>query len=354
MIRNKLNKIWNHKITKPVIAISGFLCLFIVFKIFNYSTEENEHAKDYYNSHMRVLSLKIPKDLNFANEKVPVNDLTVIESLDRELLINTYWQSQTVLLIKRANRWFPVIEPILKKNNIPDDFKYLAVVESGLTNIISPAKATGYWQLMEETAKQYDLEINDEVDERYNMEKSTEAACKYFKEAYKNFNNWTLVAASYNIGMGGLQGHLNRQKVKTYYDLYLNEETARYVFRALALKDIMTRPQAYGFHIKKKDLYPTFQLKKIKIDSAITNLTEFAIAQGANLKILKMLNPWLRSNTLTNIDKKTYVIYLPSNMENFLNAHGLNEVEEPAVNQAADTLKQISLLSTHTDSIQHD
>ena len=335
------------KSKKSIVATTCFLLLFVILKLFNYSASDaaNNTGKDYINSHFKTFSLNIPKDLAFAGEKVPLNDYTVIESLDRELLINTYWQSQTLLLFKRANRWFPVIEPILKRNKIPDDFKYLAVVESGLTNIISPAKATGYWQLLEETGKNYGLEINESVDERYSMEKSTEAACKYFKEAYEKFNDWTLVAASYNLGIGGISGQLEKQKVKNYYDMYLNDETTRYVFRVLAVKDILSRPEAYGFVIRKKDLYPTVPVKKVVVDSSITDLTAFALNLGINYKILKLLNPWLRSSTLNNPDKKKYSIDLPKKGVNILE---WAEAIEPDTTQLKEDSKK---LKTETVSL---
>lgn len=303
-----------YRIRKHLYALSGIIIFVIIFHLFNYSvnpTKEDSAYSEYFKNNYKIFGLNIPKDLNFCGEKVPVSDFAVRESIDRELLVNTYWQSQTLLLHKRANRWFPVIEPILKKNGIPDDFKYIPVVESGLTNIVSPAKATGYWQFIEATGKTYGLQINDEVDERYNVAKSTEAACKYFKEAYKKFQNWTLVAASYNLGMGGIESQLAKQKTSSYYDLLLNEETGRYVFRILALKEIFVKPKDYGFILRKKDLYPPIPTYEIKIDSSISDLTNFAISQGVTYKILKIFNPWLRKSSLNNPDKTTYTILFP-------------------------------------------
>jgi membrane-bound lytic murein transglycosylase D len=217
------------------------------------------------------------------------------------------------LLHKRANRWFPLIEPILKENGIPEDFKYIALIESQLTNVVSPQGATGFWQIVEPTGKQYGLEITEEVDERYDVVKSTRAACKYFKEAYKIFNNWTLVAASYNRGMGGVEAAMNKQKVDNYYDLLLTEETARYVYRLLAIKEIISRPKVYGYILRKKDLYPAIPTKKIQIDSSIGDLAAFAISQKINYKILKTFNPWLKTNTLTNPGNKKYTFEIPKN-----------------------------------------
>lgn len=301
---------------KFLIAFGCAVILLSVLKLFSYSFTDNlsdSAYEEYFNANYKVFSIRIPKNLNFADEKVPITDFTVREAVEKELIINTYWQSQSLLLHKRANRWFPVIEPILKRNNIPDDFKYIALIESQLTNVVSAQGATGFWQLIEPTAKGYGMEITEEVDERYNVEKSTQAACKYFNEAYKQFNNWTLVAASYNLGMGGIQAQLDKQKVNSYYDLLLTDETARYVFRILAMKEIISRPKVYGFELRKKDLYPVIPTKKITISTGISNLADFALTQGINYKILKLFNPWLRTNTLTNEGQKKYTIEIPKN-----------------------------------------
>ena len=306
----------------------AFGCLFIllsILKLFSYSVTDNlsdSDYDDYFNASYKVFSIHIPKNLNFAGEKVPTMDFSVREAMEKELIINTYWQSQTLLLHKRANRWFPMIEPILKRNNIPEDFKYIALIESQLTNVVSPQGATGFWQLVESTARGYGLEITDEVDERYDVAKSTEAACKYFKEAYKQFNNWTLVAASYNLGMGGINAQMDKQKVKTYYDLALTDETARYLYRILAMKEIISRPKVYGFMLRKKDLYPSIATKKIVVDSTIHNLADFALSQKINYKILKLFNPWLRANTLTNEEKKKYMIEVPKGTVNIYDMDG--------------------------------
>ncbi len=227
-----------------------------------------------------------------------------------------------MLLAKRANRWFPIIEPILKRNNIPEDFKFIALVESQLSNVVSPQGAAGFWQFIPATAKTYGLEINDEVDERYDVTKSTEAACKYFAEAYKQFGSWTLVAASYNLGMTGVQAQLDKQKVKTFYDLLLTDETSRYIFRILSIKEIISHPKLYGYLLRKKDLYPVIPTKKIVVDSAIHNLADFAIANNINYKILKIFNPWLRQNVLTNVDKKKYPILIPQGTVNIYDWEG--------------------------------
>lgn len=269
-----------------------------------------EHVKDNY----KVYSLPTPVNVSFAGKEVPLDRFGVREKLDRELLVNTYWHSNTLLLFKRCNRWFPVIEPILARNGVPDDFKYLAVIESGLTNSVSSAGATGFWQFLKATGESYGLEVNDEVDERYHVERSTEAACRYLNEAYRKFGDWALVAASYNMGMGGVNKQLERQKVQEYWDLLLNEETSRYVYRILAVKEILNNGTAYGFVVRKSDLYDPYEVRTVAIDSSVTDLADFALAQGANYNVLKSLNPWLRQSYLENPSKKSYTILFPEDV----------------------------------------
>lgn len=263
----------------------------------------------------KIFIPEVPAKLDFCGEQVPLNDLDVKERIERELLVNAYWHSATILTLKRANRWFPVIEPILKNNGIPDDFKYLAVIESGLSNVVSPAGAVGFWQLMESSAKKYGLEVSREVDERYNVEKSTEAACKYLKEAYSKYKSWTLTAASYNYGLNGIDLQINRQRTKNYYNLYLNSETFRFVARILAAKEIFTNPKKYGYYLDEEKLYKPIEIKEIVVKSSISDLADFAMKHGINYKILKLLNPWLRDNYLPNKSKKTYLIKIPKGEE---------------------------------------
>lgn len=254
----------------------------------------------------KTYSVVLPDNLSFCSEPVPLNDQDVRERLDRELLINTYWQSQTLLIIKEFNKIKPIVEPILKEYGIPEDFIYLAAAESGYRNLVSPSKAAGIWQFLEETGKSYGLEINNEVDERYHFEKSTIAACKYLQKSYQKFGNWTMAAASYNMGLTGLDEVSFSQKQTNYYDLHLNTETSRYVFRILALKEILRSPSKYGFMISETDLYKPHAFKSISIDTAIASLTDFAALYKMTYKELKILNPWLRSNMLTNKSTKTY------------------------------------------------
>ncbi|MFA8299324.1 MAG: lytic transglycosylase domain-containing protein [Hyphomicrobiales bacterium] len=254
---------------------------------------------------------KVIESITFADMKVPIGRHDVYESLDRELNVNTYWHSATLLLIKRAGRWFPLIESILKKNNIPEDFKYLALIESGLQNIKSPAGAAGYWQFLSKTGKEYGLEIDSDVDERYHVEKATEAACKYLNDSYEDFNDWFLVAASYNAGKRRIRESLEDQKVKTYFDLLLNSETARYIYRILAIKTIFENPHDYGFYLNKSDLYQPFKTKTVKVNYKIKNLVDFAQKHGTTYKMLKIYNPWLRKSYLKKERGKTFEILIP-------------------------------------------
>lgn len=307
-------------------------CGYVIAQLFNYSKLANkseEHLNTEYMDKYNVYAVKMPNKLYFAEEKVPLERWDVKESFDRELLVNTYWQSQTMLFLKRANRYFPIIEPILKKQGVPNDFKYLAVIESGLIpTIVSPAGAVGIWQFMPGTARDYKLEVNREIDERYNIEKATLAACKYLKDSYKKFGSWSLVAASYNAGRSHILSQMKLQDAGDYYDLLLGEETARYLFRIIAAKRIMEDPQAYGFRFRNSDLYPNIPTRKIKIKTGITNFADFAKKNDVNYKILKFFNPWLRKPYLTNKYKKEYEITLPA--KGYIN-FAFSEYKKPLV-----------------------
>ena len=283
--------------------------------LLTFSTTSAENDLDHlrnFNDGYKVFSLTIPNELSFCGERVPLERLDVRERLDRELLVNTYWQSNTLLAHKRAGRWFPLIEEVLQREGVPEDMKYIALIESGLMNVVSPAGAAGYWQFMKSSGGEYGLLINDEVDERYHVEKSTVAAAKYLKDAYAKHNSWTLAAASYNLGMAGVGRQIDRQKKNDYYDLLLNEETARYVFRILAMKEIIHDPERYGFHLRKKDLYPPYSTRSIEVIGPIEDLAQFAIRQGTDQKTLKLLNPWLRDNKLSDRSGRKYVLLLPA------------------------------------------
>jgi len=253
----------------------------------------------------------LPKNISFADEVVPLQNFDTYESLEREILVNTFWHSQTLFNLKQASRYFAFIEPILKANNVPDDIKYIAVAESSLQNVVSPAKAAGPWQILEGTAKQFGLEVNENVDERYNIEMATEAAIVYLKKSKDTLGSWTLAAASYNIGLAGIKRHMTKQQQDSYYNLLLGEETGRYVFRILAFKIILNDPKAYGFDFGENDRYPELQYTEVKVDYAIDDLASFAIANKTSYKLLKLYNPWLRSNTLPKKEGKTYIIKLP-------------------------------------------
>ncbi len=259
----------------------------------------------------QISAITLPKTLNFAGESVPLNDPDIRERVDREFLVNTYWQSNALLLLKRAHKYFPVIEYILKKNGVPDDFKYLALAESGLQNVVSSAGATGFWQIMKGTGKEYGLEINENVDERYYLEKSTLVACNYLKKWKAHFGSWTLAAAAYNAGPAGIQKYMDIQKTDNYYDLLLNRETGRYIFRILALKTIMSNPYAYGFEVKRKDLYSAVPTFIVVVDKPIASWADFAKHYGISYKVLKKHNPWLREPHLNNASRKRYLVQIP-------------------------------------------
>lgn len=265
-----------------------------------------------YGGYLNAVSLELPKELYFAGERVPLEIPDVRERLDRELHINTYWHSSTIFLIKKAHRWIPQIEKILKENNIPDDFKYLTAIEGGFTNAVSPANAVGFWQFKKAAGKENGLEIRKTVDERYDPILSTKAACEYLKKSHNKFGNWTNAAASYNRGMGGLQRALDNQKVNSYYDLLLNEETSRYVFRILAIKEIIEHPKKYGFDIDDDHLYDQEEIRYVEVENNINDLVLFAQEQGINYKLLKRHNPWLREKKLDVRSNKVYRIAIPT------------------------------------------
>jgi membrane-bound lytic murein transglycosylase D len=259
-----------------------------------------------------AITFDLPDSLSFAGEIVPMHITDVRERIDKELHINTYWHNNTIFLMKRANRWLPQIQEILRKNNIPDDFKYLPLIESGLMNDISPKAAVGFWQILKSAGKENGLEISAEVDERYDPLKATEAACRYLKKAYSKFGNWTVVAASYNRGMGGIERALENQEVKSYYDLFLNDETSRYVFRIIACKEIIEHPLTYGFKVNPRHLYEPEPLRYVEVRESIPDLIAFAKKNGTNYKLLKRHNPWLRDERLPVKKGKIYRIALPA------------------------------------------
>lgn len=285
------------------------ICALSINAVQDAPTDENFEKKlvnDY-----NVYALPLPENMDFAGEAVPLNNPDIRERMDRELLVNVYWQSNGLLLFKRANKYFPQIEPLLKKYGLPDDFKYLAVAESGLEYKSSPAGASGIWHFMKGTGTEYGLEINDYVDERYDLEKATRVAAEYLKSAKNKFGSWTMAAAAYNAGVGGMNKQINRQKETSYYDLLLNDETSRYVFRILALKEMMNNPQKYGFNFREKDLYTNIPTYKVKVNTPVEDWAEWVKPYGINYKILKIHNPWLRDTFLKNSSGKEYFIEIP-------------------------------------------
>ena len=290
-----------------------FLCgVFLLIAQQEVVSEDNwpNTIEDFNDSHW-VSAHPIPTEMSFADEPVPLHNPDIQERMDREILVNAYWQSNAFLLMKRTHKYGPLIDSILVAENVPLDFKYLAVIESGLQNVSSPAGAKGFWQFMRSTAKEFDLEVNANVDERFNLVLATQAAARYLKQARDEFGSWTLAAASYNAGRAGIRRELTRQGVSNYYDLLLNEETSRYVFRILAVKRLLEEPQQYGFQYNSDHLYQRIPTRKLKVDTVVHDFVAFAEKFGINYKILKIHNPWLREGHLNNSSRKEYTIAIP-------------------------------------------
>ena len=292
-----------------VLSLLSIVCMTILFMNAIHKSDIDSITSTHKT--YKIKALKLPSNLNLAGERVPIEKPDVKERMDRELLVNTYWQSNGLLLLKRANKYFPILEPLLRKYGLPDDFKFLALAESGFSDETSSAGAAGIWHFMKATGREYGLEINKNVDERYNIEKSTKVAAEYLKNAKDRFGSWTLAAAAYNAGKYGIARRLETQKVSTYYDAKLANETERYVFRILALKEIIKNPEKYGFVFEKEDLYTIKKTYTIKVDTAINNIASFAKGFNINYKELKIHNPWLRENKLNNASRKLYEIKIP-------------------------------------------
>ncbi len=259
-----------------------------------------------------IKSPSINKPFDFAGEEIPMDNQDVLDRLDRELIMNSYLHGSTLLNLKMASRYFPMIEPILKQQGIPDDFKYLVPVESNFLNATSPSGAKGFWQFMAPTAKELGLRINDKVDERYNVELATKAACVFINDLHDKFGNWTLTAAAYNGGAGRINKEMKSQKVSNFYDLYLNAETSKYVFRILAIKEVMSNPESFGYDVEQVNMYKPIQVsKKLTIDTTIQSLTNFAISNGTTYRMLRYLNPWIIDRDLPASPGKSYEILIP-------------------------------------------
>ncbi|MDO8999735.1 MAG: transglycosylase SLT domain-containing protein [Bacteroidota bacterium] len=309
-----------------VVFFVSLVLLFSFFKIFIIPPSTN--LVSYTNNNQIVLGLNIPSNLEFCGEKIPLNSLSIKEDLEKEFFNNNYWKHNSAVLFAKAQKWFPYIEPILKQQGVPDDFKYVAVIESHLSNIVSPAGAAGFWQLMPSSARNYDLEVNEMVDERLDVEKATRAACRHLKDAYAVFNNWTLSAAAYNLGIGGIQAALKKQKSNNYYDLLLNSETGSFVYRILAYKTLFSNPTHFGIKKKKWNYFAKIPLKTYKVDSSITNISYLAKQIGCSKTIIKLYNPWLLGETLNNPENKIYEFKIPKNLKKDYSTYILDLIGE--------------------------
>ncbi|WP_422091428.1 lytic transglycosylase domain-containing protein [Tenacibaculum ovolyticum] len=296
---------------KYIRLLSLIATVFVTVLFTNTISKSNEPEIKNVAESYEIRAVKTPDNMELAGEPVPLNKADIKERMDRELLVNTYWQSNGLLLIKRANKFFPIIEPLLEKYGLPDDFKYLCVAESALINIPSSKGAAGYWHFMPATGREYGLEVNKNVDERYNLEKSTRVAAEYLKRAKRKLGSWTLAAAAYNAGNGRISQRMRQQQANSYYDLLLNAETGRYIFRILALKEVLSNPKKYGFVYDQEDLYTFPHTYEVKVDTTITNIANFAKNCGITYKDLKLVNPWLRETRLNNKSRKTYTIKIP-------------------------------------------
>ncbi len=321
MIRK--NRIIYLSLSITFIILTGIL----LFRFTDFDNETDNIRNDFsILTGMKVIPPPLPKKLDFAGEDVPLNLFYVREALDKELSINTYWQSQSLLLFKRANRYLPTVEAILKKQGIPEDFKYVVLAESGFQHLVSPAGAAGYWQFIKETAIEYGLEVTDQVDERYHLEKATNATCKFLKKSYEKYGSWTLVGASFNGGQGRIERLVKRQRTNNYYELFMNQETSRYIFRVLALKLIFEHPEKYGYQLKKENLYPSIPHKTITITETIPNLVDFAKDKDINYRMLRELNPWLADTFLPVKVGKVYKLKIPTGKFNDYDALLRDEV----------------------------
>ncbi|WP_108822520.1 lytic transglycosylase domain-containing protein [Dysgonomonas sp. Marseille-P4361] len=293
----------------PIVAV----CALAFFLLSNNSKIEVESKTPYVLSMTK--SIQVPEKVMFAGEEIRLDRYDMHERFDREINGFTYLHSTTLLLIKRANRFFPIIEPILKANGVPDDFKYLAVIESNLDHrIVSPVGAAGLWQFMKTTAPSYGLEVSSEVDERYSVEKATVAACKYLKQAYAKYGSWTSVALAYNGGQNRISSELVKQQAEDGLDLWLVSETTRYYFRMLAIKEVFENPYRYGFVLTDNDLYKPIEFKKVEVTQSIPDLAAFAKENGVTYAQLKDFNTWLRDRKLTISAKSqsSYTILIPT------------------------------------------
>ncbi|MFN7116182.1 MAG: lytic transglycosylase domain-containing protein [Saprospiraceae bacterium] len=304
-----------HKLLQHyTLVLASFLTIVFFASYYSQPTENVDSQSKEDNSILPqvIKPVNLNRPFDFAGETLPMNNFDVRERLDRELLLNTYQHTSTILHLKNMYKYFPMMEKVLAEHGVPDDFKYLAVAESSFRNAISSAGARGVWQFMKLIADHYGLEMNDEVDERYHVEKATEAACKYLKSYKERFGNWTLAAVAYNYGGTRLAKDIREQGTNNYFDLYLNHETSQYLFRIVAIKEVMKNPEAFGFYLTEEDGYkPLSNYRIVEVNGSIPNLAAFAKEQGTTYRMLKVFNPWLISDKLTNSAKKTYQIKIP-------------------------------------------
>ena len=303
----------NQKYLKKLKSLNNRNLIIILMFVFfiSFGISKTRFLTNGNESNYQIYPVSIPKKISFAGEEIILDEDDLIERMDKEFLVNTYWQSNTILLIKRANKYFPQIEKILIEEGVPTDFKYLALIESGLENVISPRGAKGFWQIMKTTGKEYGLEINSNVDERYNLNLSTRLACKYLKKAKDKFGTWTLAAAAYNRGINGVQNEITKQNQTTYENILFGDETKRYVFRIIALKNIVESPESFGFFIKEEQMYKPTKYEELKVDIPIDNISDFSKKLGLSYKNFKIHNPWLLENHLNNKSRKVYTISIP-------------------------------------------
>lgn len=301
-------------LTKLIIFFfSTFTLGYIILRVWIIAPSENNLS--YSNNNFSYLGLNIPSHLEFCGEKIPANNYAIAKNLEKEFFSDTYWQKNAGTLFSKAQKWFPYIEPILKKEGVPEDFKYVAMIESHLSNIVSPAGAAGFWQIVPSSAGKYGLEVNEFVDERYHVEKSTVAACKLFKEAYTVFKNWTLAAAAYNRGIGGIQSALKKQNAESYYQLLLNNETGSFVYRILAYKTLFSSPAHFGIKKKKIRYLAPIPFKILKVDTTVNDLQFLAAHAKCSKAMIKLFNPWILGNEIPNPDHKMYHIRIPKNLK---------------------------------------
>jgi hypothetical protein len=344
---NKFSRRWyRHLLALPVFFLL-FLITQLIYSSFNVSASDSDY-KNLLFSDYKLEGVTIPKDLNFCGEKVPMEIYRVKQALEKEFYNKAFFQPSTLILHKKAARWFPLIEPILKRNGVPDDFKYVAILESGLTNSTAQSGSGGFWGIMPPVGRDYGLQVDDQVDERFNIEKATEAACQIFKDGYKKYHNYTLAAAAYDYGPGALDRQMDRQGVQSYYELDLNDETAMYIYRLLAFKEIISRPEAYGYKLSKRELFAPIPTNAVKVDSTITDLRAFAIAQGSDYASLQALNPWLLKASLLNPDHKTYYILFP---KKGVKLYGLGIPDSTPLPKLPDTAKAFPLPGKLADSL---